>query len=358
MGVASEGRHTRPRRAAAATGSGLSASHAGTPTRAGWSSPGRARSTASSVGCRGDRLELRRRMGDRRRDGARRARRHARRPARHAGPRPNGAPTGWPAFSSSGCAPGQSGALPLQLPRVPGVDLRHLKVGLVPVNTNYRYTDDELVYLWDNADAVAVIFHGTFTERIEGLRPAGAPGAGWMWVDDGPVRARRGPRPTRGRHGARPTAPCAPRGGAAATTSTCSTPGGTTGMPKGVMWRQDDLFADSTPATFLRVPEDGGVDGVRKTVVGAGPRHLPACPLMHGTGGFTAMARHGRGRVRGDARRTTLRRRRAPRHHRPRQRQHHRHRGRRLRQAHPARPRRRARTAGGCQRCSPSSRRA
>ena len=34
------------------------------------------------------------------------------------------------------------------------------KAGLVPVNTNYRYLDDELVYLWDNADAVAVIFHG------------------------------------------------------------------------------------------------------------------------------------------------------------------------------------------------------
>ena len=44
------------------------------------------------------------------------------------------------------------------------------KVGLVPVNTNYRYADDELVYLWDNADAVAVVFHGTFVERIEGIR--------------------------------------------------------------------------------------------------------------------------------------------------------------------------------------------
>src|SRR5699024_6745755 len=32
------------------------------------------------------------------------------------------------------------------------------KAGLAPVNTNYRYADDELVYLWDNADAVAVVF--------------------------------------------------------------------------------------------------------------------------------------------------------------------------------------------------------
>src|SRR3954454_2133500 len=40
------------------------------------------------------------------------------------------------------------------------------KAGLVPVNTNYRYADDELVYLWDNADAVAVVFHGCFADRI------------------------------------------------------------------------------------------------------------------------------------------------------------------------------------------------
>jgi len=41
------------------------------------------------------------------------------------------------------------------------------KAGLAPVNTNYRYLDDELTYLWDNGDVVAVVFHGTFTETIE-----------------------------------------------------------------------------------------------------------------------------------------------------------------------------------------------
>ena len=44
------------------------------------------------------------------------------------------------------------------------------KAGLVPVNTNYRYADDELVYLWDNADAVAVVFHGSFTGTIERIQ--------------------------------------------------------------------------------------------------------------------------------------------------------------------------------------------
>ena len=49
------------------------------------------------------------------------------------------------------------------------------KAALVPVNTNYRYTGDELAYLWDNADAEAVVFHGAFTARCDELRqrPAG-----------------------------------------------------------------------------------------------------------------------------------------------------------------------------------------
>ena len=47
------------------------------------------------------------------------------------------------------------------------------KAGLAPINTNYRYLDDELVYLWDNGDVVAVVFHGSFVERIENIRLAG-----------------------------------------------------------------------------------------------------------------------------------------------------------------------------------------
>ena len=44
------------------------------------------------------------------------------------------------------------------------------KSGLVPVNSNYRYTDDELWYLWDNADVAAVVFDDELTERCRRLR--------------------------------------------------------------------------------------------------------------------------------------------------------------------------------------------
>ncbi|MGH2669561.1 MAG: AMP-binding protein, partial [bacterium] len=60
-----------------------------------------------------------------------------------------------------------------------------VKASLVPVNTNYRYTDDELGYLWDNADAVAVVFQGSFTETIERVRPRVPRVRLWLWVDDG-----------------------------------------------------------------------------------------------------------------------------------------------------------------------------
>ena len=36
------------------------------------------------------------------------------------------------------------------------------KVGMAPVNTNYRYGAEELYYLFDNADAEAVVFHAAF----------------------------------------------------------------------------------------------------------------------------------------------------------------------------------------------------
>ena len=58
------------------------------------------------------------------------------------------------------------------------------KASLVPVNTNYRYADDELAYLWDNADAVAVVFHGVFTETIERVRSRMPKARLWLWVDD------------------------------------------------------------------------------------------------------------------------------------------------------------------------------
>ncbi|HET6949063.1 MAG TPA: acyl-CoA synthetase [Acidimicrobiales bacterium] len=163
------------------------------------------------------------------------------------------------------------------------------KAGLVPINTNYRYQDDELVYLWDNADCVAVVFHGSFTPTIERIRDRVPRIVTWLWVDDG-----EGPCPAwalpyeeaAGSHPDRVVPPWGRSGDHILMTYT----GGTTGMPKGVMWRQDDLFrtlvAQMNPTYKTAEP---GPDVVRDQVKMPGPVGMPACPLMHGTGLYTQL---------------------------------------------------------------------
>lgn len=163
------------------------------------------------------------------------------------------------------------------------------KISLVPINTNYRYADDELAYLWENADAVAVVFHATFAERIEAIRDRLPKVRSWLWVDDGSAPCPEWATPyeaaATGGDGSRTVAPW-PR---SPDDLYMLYTGGTTGMPKGVMWRQDDLFARINGGGWRRY--EGGLESVRTELETNGPgvTVLPACPLMHGTGGFLGL---------------------------------------------------------------------
>ena len=164
------------------------------------------------------------------------------------------------------------------------------KIGLPPVNTNYRYAPDELAYLWDNGDCAAVVFHGEFAERVEAVRHR-VPGVRtWLWVDDGSGPCPSWALPFEDAIAGHPGGRVVPPWGRSPDDLYLVYTGGTTGMPKGVMWRQDDLFAILNGTSPVRYPEEGDLDDVRELLVKPGPSHIPCAPLMHGTGSFTSFA--------------------------------------------------------------------
>lgn len=164
------------------------------------------------------------------------------------------------------------------------------KAGLAPINTNYRYADDELVYLWDNADAVAVVFHAAFLDTIERIRDRVERIHTWLWVDDGSAPCPPWASPYEEAAHSHPGRVEAPWGRSGDHLYMLYT-GGTTGMPKGVMWRQDDLYRNLVGGAVDRRAKEGDADleQVRDRVKGPGPVGLPACPLMHGTGCMTQL---------------------------------------------------------------------
>ena len=169
------------------------------------------------------------------------------------------------------------------------------KASLVHVNTNYRYADAELVYIWENADTEVVVFGASFTETTDRIRADVPKVHTWLWVDDGagtpcpewatPYEDVANAALITGDVADRVVPPEGRRGGDLVLLYT----GGTTGMPKGVMWRQDDLFKVTDAANRVSMGDDLDLDAIKARVNGPGPISLPACPLMHGTGLFNAV---------------------------------------------------------------------
>jgi 3-oxocholest-4-en-26-oate---CoA ligase len=167
------------------------------------------------------------------------------------------------------------------------------KAGLVPFNTNYRYSGDELVYLFDNADAEAVVFHASFAETAASVRERLPKVKAWIAVaEEGfpvPDWAEDYDAIVAG-DGSRFEAPW----GRSADDLLFMYTGGTTGMPKGVMWRQEDLFKGLGGGAnlLLGLPpletvEEAGIRA-KANAQSAEPQAItiPVAPLMHATGQF------------------------------------------------------------------------
>ncbi len=160
---------------------------------------------------------------------------------------------------------------------------------MATANTNYRYAADELVYLWDNADVMAVVFHGSFVPSIEAVRDRVPNVRLWLWVDDGSGPCPAWAVPYEASASSSTQRVVAPWGRSGDHLFLLYT-GGTTGMPKGVMWRQDDLIGALDAANKRRLPPEPDLDAAGDRITKAGPRNMPGAPLMHGTGLFNAMS--------------------------------------------------------------------
>lgn len=150
---------------------------------------------------------------------------------------------------------------------------------LVPVNTNYRYGPAELCYLWDDADVRAVVFHGVLTEQVDAVRSMGLDVRSWIHVDDGTVPCPNWAVPYERAVSAEPGLLPPHSGEDLLLIYT----GGTTGRPKGVMWRQHEMYRVSDTA---HDPPEADLAHVQERVRAATTRPigLSAAPLMHGTG--------------------------------------------------------------------------
>jgi 3-oxocholest-4-en-26-oate---CoA ligase len=160
------------------------------------------------------------------------------------------------------------------------------KAGFVPVNTNYRYTGDELAYLWDNADVEAVVFHSDLVDQCDELRRRLAAIRLWLWVDGGDGRvcpdwAVPYEQAADNSIGARDRV-VAPWGRSGRDIFLLYT-GGTTGHPKGVVWEQDTLFRMLESLAGRTAGDVADPVGRAAVLLRPGPRVLPAPPLMHGT---------------------------------------------------------------------------
>ena len=164
--------------------------------------------------------------------------------------------------------------------------LAAFKVRAVPVNVNFRYVDDELAYLFDNADLKLVVTEADLEDRA--TRAAG--GLAWdcpVLVADHRYESLLAGHPDR-----RPEAE-----GRGPDDRYGLWTGGTTGMPKGVMWRHEDIYLSvvggaGNPA--LGIAPGADLDDVAARAAGDYPLPgtLTLCPLMHGGGwwiGFSAL---------------------------------------------------------------------
>ena len=151
------------------------------------------------------------------------------------------------------------------------------------VNVNYRYVAEELRYVLADSRAGRSIFHGAFAATLAEVLPdlpdgrAAAPGRRRL-------RRRRCCRGAVATRTPSPRPPPAAPAGLSPDDLYILYTGGTTGMPKGVLWRQADFLASASASPrHRRARRD-------RPRCGPGCAPCPAAPFMHGAAHWNAIS--------------------------------------------------------------------
>jgi len=151
------------------------------------------------------------------------------------------------------------------------------KLRAVPINVNYRYVEDELEYLLADADAVAILYHDEFAAKVEALCTR-LPKLGTL-LPLADYEATLAAASSERDFGER-----------SAGDLYILYTGGTTGMPKGVMWRHEDLFFGAMGGAGGRAAAIERPEQIAERCLDARTRCVPACPFMHGTAHWMAFS--------------------------------------------------------------------
>jgi fatty-acyl-CoA synthase len=166
------------------------------------------------------------------------------------------------------------------------------KARVAPFNVNYRYVAEELRYLLSDSGAQAIVYHSAFADRLAEVLPDLPQLTVLLQVDDG-TGADLLPGAVWYEDALAAASADRPAVEWSADDLYILYTGGTTGMPKGVLWRQADIFAGAMGGRDLATGNEWeSLEQIIEAARNGGARLLPAPPFMHGAGhwlAFTAM---------------------------------------------------------------------